>query len=319
MNIDNAFREDANVVIHNGDSLDFIKTIPDNLVSLQVTSPPYNIGKEYEDRTSLDEYFSFQEKIIKETVRICSNDGSICWQVGNFVDDGEVFPLDFHFYGIFKKLGMQLRNRIIWRFEHGLHTKNRFSGRYEVVLWFSKSDQYKFDVEPVRIASKYPGKCHYKGPNKGKPSGNPAGKNPSDFWSLKNDWEESVWNIPNVKANHPEKTIHPCQFPIELVERLILALSTEGDWVYDPFLGVGSTVIAALNHGRKAMGSEKCLEYYEEAINRLTLWENGQLKVRPLGKPVHTPSGKVSKIPKEWVSNEGPNSGIVLDTEVGCL
>jgi len=181
------------------------------------------------------------------------HDGSICWQVGNFVDNSEVFPLDIIYYNIFKEHKLKLRNRIIWRFNHGLHASKRFSGRYETILWFTKSDTYTFNLDSVRIPSKYPGKRHFKGPKRGLPSGNPLGKNPSDVWEfIAKEWDEELWDIPNVKANHPEKTTHPCQYPIELVERCVLALTSEEDWVSDPYCGVGSAIIAALKHNRKA-------------------------------------------------------------------
>ena len=155
----------------------------------------------------------------------------------------------------------------------------------------------------MRVPSKYPGKRHYKGPNIGKPSGNPNGKNPSDFWEiLLKDWEETLWDILNVKSNHPEKTIHPCQYPVELVERCVLALTNEGDWVFDPYAGVGSSLIAALMHNRRAVGSEKEAEYVDAARERIISYFDGALKVRPMGKPVHQPTGreKVAQIPDEW-------------------
>lgn len=101
--------------------------------------------------------------MIDELTRILSQDGSICWQVGNYVDNGEVYPLDIFYYKIFKDRGYKLRNRIIWRFGHGLHASNRFSGRYETLLWFTKSDNYIFNLDDVRIPSKYPGKDIIKG------------------------------------------------------------------------------------------------------------------------------------------------------------
>ena len=198
---------------------------------------------------------------------------------------------------------MKLRNRIIWRFGHGLHASKRFSGRYEVILWFTKGDDYTFNLDDVRVPSKYPGKRHYKGPNLGKPSGNPLGKNPTDLWEIVlRDWEEEVWDLPNVKANHPEKTLHPCQFPIELVERCILALTDEGDSVLDPYCGVGSTLIAALMHNRKAVGSESNGDYVDITKQRLQEFWNGSLPIRRIGKPIHRPSGreKVAQRPLEW-------------------
>ena len=301
--VETSFRPEAEIVVFSGDVVDFLAQIPDNSVALIVTSPPYNLGKEYENRVSIEQYLQTQAKIIAQLYRVLRNDGSICWQVGNFVENGEVYPLDILYYPIFKELGMKLRNRIIWKFGHGLHASRRFSGRYETILWFTKSDRYIFNLDAVRVPAKYPGKRHFKGPNKGKPSGNPLGKNPSDVWEIVvQDWEELVWDIPNVKSNHPEKTIHPCQFPIELVERCVLALTNENDWVFDPYMGVGSALIAAVMHNRRAMGCEKESEYIEIARQRLLDYFNGTLRYRPIGKPVYQPTGKekVSQIPEEW-------------------
>lgn len=297
------FHPDAQLVLYQGDTGDFIDSLPNETVKLIVTSPPYNLGKEYEDRVSIERYLEEQAHTIERLRRILHPQGSICWQVGNFVDRGEVFPLDIYYYPIFKRLGLQLRNRIIWHFEHGLHTSKRFSGRYETILWFSKSADYTFNLDPVRVPSKYPGKRHYKGPNKGKPSGNPQGKNPSDVWEgLAQEWDDCFWEIPNVKSNHPEKTEHPCQFPIELVERCVLALTNEEDWVFDPYAGVGSALIAAVKRGRRGMGSERDAGYIATARQRIEAFWRGDLKIRPLGKPVHVPSGreKVSRVPPEW-------------------
>src|SRR5205814_4540332 len=137
-------------------------------------------------------------------------------------------------------------------------------------------------LDPVRVPSKYPGKTNFRpGPNYGKPSGNPLGKNPSAVWKLMlHEWEIGLWNIPNVKANHPEKTVHPCQFPIELVERCVLAFTEPDDLVLDPFSGVGSALLATLRHGRRAMGCEKQGAYIEEAKNRIRQLYDGTLPYR---------------------------------------
>ena len=157
----------------------------------------------------------------------------------------------------------------------------------------------------MRVPSKYPGKRHFKGEKYGQPSGNPLGKNPSDFWKIiEKDWESGLWNIPNVKANHPEKTIHPCQFPIELVERCVLALTDKDDWVLDPFSGVASALLAASMNDRRAMGCEKESAYVEIARSRFDDLAAGTLRYPPLGKPVYQPTGKekVSQVPQEWLN-----------------
>ena len=125
-----------------------MKSIPDQSVKLVVTSPPYNIGKEYEKRKDLTLYLDEQEDTMLEAVRILTDDGSICWQVGNHIaKDGEVFPIDALIYAIGKRLGLKLRNRIVWHFGHGLHCSKRFSGRHETIVWFTKSDDYTFNLE----------------------------------------------------------------------------------------------------------------------------------------------------------------------------
>jgi adenine-specific DNA-methyltransferase len=248
-------------------------------MKLIVTSPPYNIGKEYEVKTPLENYIKSQARIISECVRLLHPNGSLCWQVGNHVQNGEVFPLDLVLYHIFKDHGLKLRNRIIWHFGHGLHCTKRLSGRHETILWFTKSDEYTFNLDPIRVPSKYPGKKHFKGPKKGQLSCNPKGKNPSD-----------VWEIPNVKSNHCEKTIHPCQFPVELIERLVLSMTEEGDNVFDPYLGVGSTIIAAIKNNRIGYGCDTEKEYISVAWDRVKQLRKGMLKTRPMNKPVYDPS-----------------------------
>ena len=223
-------------------------------------------------------YLEQHSEVIKECVRILSDEGSICWQVGNYVEKGSIIPLDTILFPIFRDNGLKMRNRIIWRFEHGLHCNRRFSGRYEVIIWFTKKDEYIFNLDPVRVPQKYPGKKHFKGAKAGQYSCNPRGKNPGD-----------VWEIPNVKHNHVEKTLHPCQFPVELVERLVLSMTNEGRMVLDPFIGVGSAAVAAIRHGRRAAGAEIKKEYYDEALNRILLEWQGRLKTRPMRRPVYQP------------------------------
>lgn len=291
------FAPKARAVIVPGDCLETLRTLPTGCAKLVITSPPYNLGKQYESVQEFSDYVSTLQPVIEELVRVVAPDGSVCWQVGNYVEDGELFPLDIFYYQTFKQFRFKLRNRIIWYFGHGLHNSKRFSGRYETLLWFTKSDTYTFNLDPVRVPSKYPGKKHFKGKKHGQLSGNPLGKNPSDIWSIMvQDWETALWNIPNVKSAHPEKTIHPCQFPIELVERCVLALTNENDWVLDPFSGVGSALLAALKNNRRAIGCEKEACYLEIAKQRIADLGAGTLGYRPLGKPVLEPTGRAMNL-----------------------
>jgi len=272
-------RADSQAQMACEDNLDFMRRLPNGSIKLIISSPPYNIGKSYEKKDSLENYVSAQAQVISECVRLLHDQGSICWQVGNHVQDGEVFPLDIILYRIFKDHGLHLRNRMIWHFEHGLHCSKRLSGRHETILWFTKSNNYTFNLDPIRVPSKYPNKRYFKGPKIGQLSGNPLGKNPGD-----------VWIFPNVKNNHVEKTEHPCQFPVELVERLVLSLTNRNDKVFDPYMGVGTAVVGAVKHGRYGLGCDVVPEYVNIAWERLHLLRAGLLKTRPMDKPVYDPT-----------------------------
>ena len=262
------------------DRMKLLNNLKSNSVQLIITSPPYNIGKSYEKKTPFELYLKEQEKTLLDCYRVLKNEGSLCWQVGSYINKSELYPLDIYIYEICKKIGYKLRNRIIWHFEHGLHSKKKFSGRYETILWFTKSDEYYFDFDEIRVPQKYPGKVGYKGKNKGKYTGNIKGKNPSD-----------VWIFPNVKSMHKEKTIHPCQFPIELAERLILSMSKRNDLIIDPYAGVGTTLIAAIKNQRRAAGSELLKKYVDIAKKRLNLLKKNKLPYRQINTPIQMVKG----------------------------
>lgn len=252
--------------IYLGDTMEHLRTLPDACVDLVVSSPPYNIGKEYEYRVSLDDYIAEQRKVIEQCHRLLKPTGSIFWQVGSFSFNGMIVPLDVKFFPIFEKLHMKPRNRIIWIRQHGLHAKNKFSCRHETILWFTKSDEYVFNLNSIRVPQKYKDKKHYRGDKKGELSCNPEGKNPGDIWLFR-----------NVKHNHEEQTIHPCQFPEDLVARIILSTTNSGDTVLDPFMGTGTVAVVARDHNRRYIGAELEPTYHDIAQRRLigTPDENG--------------------------------------------
>lgn len=265
------------------DNAVYLPTVPDASVALTVSSPPYNVGKDYEDTLTLSAYVTSIVPVIAQLWRVTQDGGSVCWQTGNMIDCGEVIPLDVIFYPIFKQFGFKLRNRIVWHYEHGLHPRRRLANRHETILWFTKGDAYNFDVDPVRVPQKYPGKRHFKGPNRGELSGNPLGKNPGD-----------VWIFPNVKSAHPEKTAHPAQFPVELAERCVLSMTRPGDTVLDPFAGTGTTLIAATKHGRIGIGCECRPDYVAIGLDRLSQLAAGTLAMRPMERAIMTPAGKLA-------------------------
>lgn len=269
----------AKAIMLLGDNLEHLASVPDGTVDLIVTSPPYNIGKDYESIVSIDEYLNLQRSVIRECVRVLRPNGNICWQVGFTKSGEEIVPLDIVLYPVFKELGMRLKNRIVWSFGHGMHARKRFSGRHETILWFCKdlSSAY-FDLDAVRVPQKYPGKRHYRGPKKGQYSGHPDGKNPGD-----------VWEIPNVKAHHVEKTEHQCQFPIGLVQRLIRALSPIDGVVLDPYSGSASTAAAAALENRRSISIELFPKYFDIGLDRVRQALDGTLDYRPLERPIQEP------------------------------
>ena len=157
--IPSSFAPENKVTLYCGDCLDFLKTMPAESVQLVVTSPPYNIGKEYEDVLDIEVYRAQQRQVIEECARVLKPQGSICWEVGNYINNGEIIPLDILLYDCFRDNGLKLRNRIIWHFGHGLHCKNRFSGRYETINWFTKSDDCNagshYTSELIGMAEEY--------------------------------------------------------------------------------------------------------------------------------------------------------------------
>ena len=283
-----------------GDATAYLRTLNANVVDLLVTSPPYFIGKEYDTSKSIADFEQMIGGLLPEINRIMKPGGSVCWQVGNHVSESGIIPLDYLAANAMRQSpDFRLRNRIVWTYSHGPHARKRFSGRYETILWYTKGDEYFFDLDAVRVPQKYPRKKHYKGPNRGKLSGNPLGKNPGDYWEL-----GAVWDIPNVKANHVEKTTHPCQYPVALVQRLIRALCPSRGLVLDPFMGSGTTAIAALIEGRSCIGCDRSPCYLSIAEARLAALAEGTLQIRE-DRPALTPSDHQSRLtPSTTFSDE---------------
>ena len=282
-----AYDPNSKAFLFHGDRLDMLAKLPKESARLVVTSPPYNIGKSYESKTSFQNYILAQEQTIQACMRVLAPDGSICWQTGNcIIGQSEILPLHIPIHGICDRFGLKCRNLVIWPFSHGLHCKKRLSGRYETILWFTKSEDYVFNLDPIRVPQKYPQKRYFRGPKKGQLSCNPLGKNPGDWWD----------GIPNVKHNHVEKTKHPCQFPVELVERLVLSLTNENDLVVDPYCGVASSGVSSIMHGRRFAGSDTVLDYLEQGQERIEKALRGELKTRKMGTPIFDPVATVEHV-----------------------
>ena len=252
-----------NIVL--GECLPLLEGLPGGSIDLIVSSPPYNLGKEYEARRALEVYLQEQRKVLEECHRVLKSSGSLFWQVGSFSYKGQLIPLDVRFFPILEELGFFPRNRIAWVRQHGVHGKKKFSPRYETLLWFTKGEDYLFDLDPIRVPQKYPQKAYHKGPKRGQLSGNPKGKNPGDVWVFR-----------NVKHNHEEQTIHPCQFPEDMVSRIVLSTTREGDRVFDPYMGSGTVAVVCRDHGRIFLGAEKEERYHATCLRRLSGEPDGE-------------------------------------------
>ena len=302
--------QNGSISVFHCDCMKMLSSLNDGSVSLVVTSPPYCMGKEYEDiKDDINSFITLNTKVIRESVRVLKKGGSLCWQVGFHVKNSMIIPLDCIIFNIVQTINndlpndekLILHNRIVWTFGHGLNSEKRLSGRYETIMWFTKGNDYHFNLDPIRIPQKYPGKKYSRGKRAGEFSGNPLGKNPSD-----------VWDIPNVKANHVEKTEHPCQFPVVLPQKLIKALTNEGDLVVDPFLGSGTTAIACIIEKRRFVGSELKDEYIEIANSRIERALTGDIDYRPDVPPVEPDlKQKVAQKPETflWQKKEQGNRG----------
>jgi len=275
------------------DCIDVLRDLPDGSVDLVVSSPPYNIGKEYESRRALSEYLDGQAEVLAECARVLSDNGSIFWQVGSYSNKGTLIPLDIRFFPILEDLGMQPRNRIMWARQHGLHARNKFSARYETILWFSKSDSYTFNLDDVRVPQKYQNKKAWRGDRKGELTCNPDGKNPGDIWMFR-----------NVKHNHEEQTIHPAQFPEDMIARIVLCSTEPGDVVFDPYMGGGTVAVVARDHDRVFVGAELDPEYHSVALRRL------------LGEPDHAGTFPNLKTLRDYCERTGADpAGFRFDVQ----
>lgn len=271
-------------IIKNGDSFKLVKKMDDWSIDLFFSSPPYNIGKSYENKTGLELYAKPYEELIKDLYLKTKDTGSVCWQVWNYIwkkagEKSSVLPLDYVFIPMFINAWFKMKGRITWHFEHWLHTTYRFSGRHETVLWFVK-DENNF-------------KNNFSEFNK---NNNLENIPTEDFTRLLEDWRigaednlwwldyasDAVWDIPNVNYNHPEKDSHQCMFPVSLVERFILSLTSKWDIVSDIFSGSGQTAIASLKNWREFKWFELFKDYVTLSKSRIKKFNKWELKTKTI-------------------------------------
>jgi len=259
--------ENKDVLLYQGDSLKILQNFDRDSIPLTVTSPPYNIGKEYEEILDLDEYLDWCEKWVNQIYRLTSKNGGFWLNLGYISIDGKAKAIPIP-YLLWDRVPFYLVQEVVWNYGAGVAARKLFSPRNEKFLWYVKnSENYIFNLDDVRDPNvKYPNQK-----KNGKLKCNPNGKNPTDVWQI-----AKVTSGKNRSSK--ERTEHPAQFPLELIERIIKASSNQGDIILDPFMGSGSVAEAAIKSGRKSIGIEINPNYVEIAINRLETYRKNNLE-----------------------------------------
>ena len=256
--LEKPYFENENCMIFCIDCLQAMHYFPKDLVHLTVTSPPYNIGKEYEQVKPLNDYLSWSGQWIKEVHRVTRPNGAFWLNIGYISVDnkGKAVPLA---YFLWDKTPFYLIQEIIWNYGAGVAGKTFFSPRNEKLLWYVKDkNNYTFNLDEIRDPNvKYPNQK-----KNGKLKCNPLGKNPTDVWQI-----AKVTSGRNRSSK--ERTSHPAQFPEQLIKRIIKGASNNNDIIMDPFLGSGTTAVVALEQGRKFVGFEVEEKYCQLAVERI--------------------------------------------------
>ena len=255
--------ETDDCLLYAGDCLELMKKIDPALVDLTVTSPPYNIGKEYEEPMPLENYLDWCKNWISEIHRVTKDQGAFWLNIGylEIPEKGKAVPIP---YLLWDKTPFYFIQEVIWNYGAGVAGRKFFSPRNEKLLWYVKDQEnYVFNLDDIRDKNvKYPNQK-----KNGKLKCNPLGKNPSD-----------VWQIPKVTSganrSSKERMPHPAQFPIALIDRIVKASSNPNEIVLDPFLGSGTSAIVALSNGRKFVGFEINEKYCDLAVERIKQYKN---------------------------------------------
>ena len=262
------YYENETCILFCGDTLAMQKEIQHSLFNTIITSPPYNIGKEYEHVKPIDDYIDWSIKWITGASNMLVQNGALLLNLGyiSMGEQGRAVPLS---YLLWDKVPLFLNQEIIWNYSAGVACKNYLSPRNEKFLWYvCDSKNYTFNLDAIRDKNvKYP-----NSKRNGKFRVNTLGKNPSDVWEI-----AKVTTGQNRSSE--ERTSHPCQFPTDLVDRLVLGFTNASDIVYDPFMGSGSTFESCMKYGRYCVGFEIKPEYCEIAKKRMQKLQYSQMSL----------------------------------------
>jgi len=241
-----------------GDCTKELRKIKSKSIRLAITSPPYNLNKNYglyTDNVHIDEWKKLIKETLTEIYRVLTDDGSFFLNVSPIPDKktGEIIPLDSISWQLGKEVGFFLRNKIIWHFNNMQNCVQRLSGRWEAVLWFVKDiNNYVFNLNDIKIP------CITQNDKRFDSN---SGRNPTDVWYF-----NRVNNMTKQKLN---LTKHPCIYPSDMIDRIIKMSSHENDWVLDPFVGSGTTLVSAKRLNRNSIGIEINKDYEELIKQRL--------------------------------------------------
>jgi len=257
--IGDPYFETDRVLLYKMDCTEFMEKLNTGIMDLTITSPPYNIGKEYEKIVKVQDYLDWCEKWLNQIDKITTPTGAFWLNLGYFEmpEKGKAIPIP---YLLWDKTPMYLLQEIVWYYGAGVATKNYFAPRNEKYLWYVKNpNAYLFNLDDVRDPNvKYPNQK-----KNGKLKCNPLGKNPTN-----------VWEIPKVtsgaKRSSKERVEHPAQFPIAVLDRIVKACSNKDGLIFDPFMGSGSVALSAMNNNRYSIGCEINEKYLKIAKKRLT-------------------------------------------------
>ena len=226
-----------------GDALQEMQKLEAASVDLIVADPPYNLGKDYgnnHDIKGFDDYLAFSKQWLSEACRLLKPNGTIYVFMG--------FRFISYLYNILDRdLGMFFNGWIVWHYTQGIGRTKGFSPRHDDILMFTKSSDYVFNLDDVRIPQKY-----YRERN------NMRGANPGD-----------VWEFSHVHYCNENRQNHPTQKPEGLIERMVLASSHPNAVVLDPFLGSGTTLRVCQQLERQGIGIELNPDYVAMAQTRL--------------------------------------------------
>ncbi len=221
--------------------------IPDNCVALMVTSPPYNVGKDYDDDLNIDEYLTLLRDVFTETWRVIEPGGRVAVNVAN-LGRKPYMPLNQYVASLLTEIGFDLRGEIIWQ------KAKSAGGSCAWGSWMSAKNPTLRDIhEYVIVASK----------------GSYARVRKGEDTVSKETFLEATVSIWDILPESARRVGHPAPFPVELPRRLIELYTFEGDLILDPFLGSGSTAVAAVETGRHYVGYELSAEYIELAERRI--------------------------------------------------